>query len=363
MFVDKYWFEDDPIHGGLACAHCHGGDDTDANWRTAHDTVIADPSRDNLDASCGMCHSEIVKTHKTSLHVTLKAYVVAVDARATKDSDTLEVVHAARDTHCMTCHASCGSCHVSRPDTVDSGLLSSHYFEKRPPMRETCAACHGSRVDREYFGKNEGVEADVHRKNYMSCEQCHDAEEMHGDGVLYDSRYEVANRARCISCHDSIYETEGANVTQHVVHQGSVACQVCHATPYKNCYSCHVGKDLLDLPYFQTDPSEIGFKIGLNPNPTEDRPESYVTVRHVPADHGLFDFYVENGLADFDQVSTWKLATPHTIQRATPQNESCDSCHGNRELFLDEGDVRDEYLEANRDVIVPNNRIPPPMGR
>ena len=362
VFVDKYWLIDDPVHGSIACIQCHGGDPEDGDWRTAHEDVYRDPSWDNLDASCGMCHQETARTFTTSLHATLNAYVVAVDARASTDPLIINQVHTGRDNHCMNCHASCGQCHVSRPATVDSGLLASHYFQKRPPMKETCAACHGSRIDKEYFGKNEGMQADVHQKKYMRCEACHSGDEMHGDGNVYESRYEVENRAQCISCHDGIYGTEGENVSQHVMHQDQLSCQVCHALPYKNCYTCHVGKDIFDLPYFKTDPSEMGFKIGLNPLQSEDRPETYVTVRHVPVDQGLFDYYVEDGLANFDSVPTWKLATPHTIARNTPQNESCGSCHGNRELFLQESDVRPEYLEANKSVIVPDDRVPMSFG-
>jgi thiosulfate/3-mercaptopyruvate sulfurtransferase len=80
-------------------------------------------------------------------------------------------------------------------------------------------------------------------------------------------------------------------------------------------------------------------------------------------DRGLFAYYLDGALGDFDSVPTWKMATPHTIQRNTPQSESCDSCHGNRELFLQEGDVRGNYRRANRNVVVPDSMIPPKMGQ
>ena len=361
VFVDKAWFTDDPVHGSLDCVFCHSGDPDDGDWRTAHDDVLKDPSWDNLDASCGLCHGEIASGFKTSLHATLKPYERVIEMRATRDKDKFETVDMARETHCGSCHSSCGQCHISRPTGVGGGLLASHYIKKRPPMQETCTACHGSRVEKEFFGLNEGVPADVHRTKYMACGSCHSADEMHGDGVEYEDRYAVADRAKCLSCHDSIYET-GENISQHVMHQEKVSCQVCHAMPYKNCYSCHVAKDIFDLPYFRTESTEMGFKIGLNPLQSDERPEEYSIVRHIPIDHGLFEFYVEDALPNFDVLPTWKFATPHTIQRSTPQNESCGSCHGNRELFLQESDVLPEYLEANRDVIVPDDRVPRPMG-
>ena len=372
VFVNKRWLTEDPVHSSVGCVQCHGGDPTDADWRTAHNTVSKDPSWDNLTGSCGMCHSDIATKFATSLHATLQPYVLTIEMRSSREirgarrgqesSQTLQKVDAARESHCMSCHSSCGQCHVSRPESVEGGLLASHAIVKRPPMQETCAACHGSRVDREFFGKNEGMSADVHRQKYMKCGDCHSGDEMHGDGKEYENRYAVENRARCASCHESIYTEQNASLTQHVIHRDSVSCQVCHSMPYKNCYSCHVGKDDNGLNYFKTEPSVMGFKIGLNPLKSADRPEDFVTVRHVPIDHGLFDFYVEDGLANFDSLPTWKMATPHTISRKTPQNESCDSCHGNREIFLQESDVRPAYLNANRNVIVPDERIPPAMG-
>ncbi|MCJ7725856.1 MAG: hypothetical protein MUP76_05645, partial [Acidimicrobiia bacterium] len=62
-------------------------------------------------------------------------------------------------------------------------------------------------------------------------------------------------------------------------------------------------------------------------------------------------------LPNFDARPTWVYATPHNIQRNTPQNASCGSCHGNAELFLTEDRVAPEELEANRPVIV--IEIPP----
>ena len=363
VFVDKEWFSADPIHGSISCTTCHGGNPEDDNWRTAHDNVMKDPSWESPETSCGLCHGDIVGVFATSLHATLKPYVKAVDMRLSRDPSIREPANEARETHCMSCHSSCGQCHISRPDPVEGGLLASHFIQKRPPQKETCAACHGSRVDREFFGKNEGVPADVHTKKYLRCGSCHTGDEMHGNGVEYDSRYEVANRARCVDCHEGIYTQSTEYTPQHVIHRDKASCQVCHAMPYKNCYTCHVGKDIRGLSYFKTEPSDIDFKIGLNPLQSDDRPEQFVTVRHIPIDHELFGFYVEDAFTNFDNVPTWKLATPHTIQRRTPQNESCGNCHGNRDLFLQESDVRDEYLEANRGVIVPDEMMPVDMGR
>ncbi len=48
-----------------------------------------------------------------------------------------------------------------------------------------------------------------------------------------------------------------------------------------------------------------------------------------------------------------KIKFIHNIQLKTPQNASCDSCHGHPELFLNEADVEPTLREANQGVIVP----------
>jgi thiosulfate/3-mercaptopyruvate sulfurtransferase len=128
--------------------------------------------------------------------------------------------------------------------------------------------------------------------------------------------------------------------------------------PYKNCYRCHFGKDSLGYKFFKTGASTLEFKIGLNPLQSDRRPEKFVTLRHVPVDQKSFRFYVENGLANFSTLPTWKLATPHNIRRKTPQNTTCNACHGNAALYLLGKDVKPEYLEANAPVIVSPDQIP-----
>jgi thiosulfate/3-mercaptopyruvate sulfurtransferase len=122
-----------------------------------------------------------------------------------------------------------------------------------------------------------------------------------------------------------------------------------------------VGTDEKGLPYFKCKETKMLFKVGLNPNKTKDRPYNFVVLRHPPADPRLFDSYDENALSHFDDLPTWKLDTPHSIQRTTPQNRTCNSCHGNVSLFLQEGDLAGWEQRANAKVIVPANNIPKPV--
>jgi hypothetical protein len=342
----------DSIHGRMGCINCHGGASGVEEKEAAHEGVIREPDSVTV---CGPCHTQIVTTDQASLHTNLTGYSTALAARTIPDK--MPQLEEMMDNHCNTCHTSCGQCHVSRPTNLGGGLSAGHEFKAIPPMNLTCTGCHGSRIENEYKGKNRPVPADVHWiKGGMPCFDCHSADEMHG-ATEAETRYDGPPTPSCtdVECHASVGPGDGiANHTE--AHFEALSCQVCHSTTYKNCYSCHVGqKD--GVAYFKTDESQMLFKIGRNPLQSQDRPWTYVPVRHVPIDAEAFAYYGDDLLPNFDALPTWKYATPHNIQRITPQNETCDACHGNPEFFLTADDVAPEELEANQDVIV--EEVPP----
>jgi len=357
IFVDSE-IADDENHGELGCEECHGGDPDEADWQKAHIGVVKDPSYPDPSNACGACHEDIAEHYKTSLHVSLSPEKKMIDKRADSNPFVHAKVDAARETHCNSCHSSCGQCHISRPESVEGGLMEGHLFQKRPPMQQVCTACHGSRIGKEYLGKNKGYKPDIHKEKYFKCSKCHTADEMHGDGKDYANRYEVENGPKCLDCHEKVYEAASENTKNHWIHKDQVSCNVCHSQSYKNCYSCHFGKDEKGLKYYKTQKSQMQFKIGLNPLKSQKRPETFVTVRHVPVAQTSFKFYVENGLKNFDRLPIWKMTTPHNIRRKTPQNQTCNACHGNTKLFLISSDVDEKELKANQTVIVPMDRIP-----
>ena len=353
VLVDEEFLDEDP-HGEIACEQCHGGDPEATSFEEAHKGIIKDPSWPDPTKACGECHEEVVKPAKTSTHMTLASFDKIIGTRATDDPALRKkLFDEGLKTHCYSCHSSCGQCHVSRPEEVEGGFVEGHLFKKTPPMATNCTSCHGSRVEKEYLGKNKGLPPDVHyAKRGMKCVACHTGKEMHVAGEKYDNRYEVKEAPTCIKCHEKSFG-EGAKVKAHKIHKDKVSCHVCHSVAYKNCYNCHVGKDAQGLPYYKTEKSELGFKIGLNPLRDERHPYKFVTVRHIPVTKTTFDFYAKGAFSNFDRLPTWKLATPHNIQRKTPQNKSCSSCHKKKELFLLEEDVAPEERAANRAVIVP----------
>ncbi|MCB2224985.1 MAG: hypothetical protein KQH83_12545 [Actinobacteria bacterium] len=345
----------DSVHGSIACTDCHGGVSTAYDMEGAHEGVTTDP--DPLEA-CGSCHAELSQDHYSSLHGSLDGYYTVLAERSSEEA--WPQLMEAFDNHCDSCHASCGQCHVSRPTNAGGGLLSGHDFRGTPPMNLTCTGCHGSRVNDEYKGLNEtpGGEtyaADVHyNPNGMACFSCHGGDEMHAaqEGDESPHRLDGEAGAACVDCHAAVGGEADTNPQHSEHHLDELACQVCHAIPYKHCYSCHVQQSDEGVAYYTVEPSEMAFAIGLNPDQSEERPWSYVVLRHVPIDPQSFAFYGDDLLPNFDARSTWVYATPHNIQRHTPQNASCDSCHGNAELFLTEDRVLPEELEANQPVIV-----------
>jgi len=337
----------DSIHGKQGCITCHGGVSGEGGM-DAHEGVVTDP--DSVE-KCGICHTETVAANANSLHSNLSGYMTEIGARSTPDK--FPQLEEMMGNHCVSCHTSCGQCHVSVPTSLGGGLVAGHQFKQIPPMNLTCTGCHGSRVQDEYKGKNEGVPADVHWiKGGMPCFECHTSDEMHGKLGEATHRYDGPPTPGCTDadCHPNVASGDGiANHTD--AHFEALSCQVCHSTTYKNCYSCHVAQKE-GVAFFQIEPSEMTFKIGLNPLQGPDRPWKYVTVRHVPIDTESFAYYGEDLLPNFDAVPTWKYSTPHTIQRNTPQTETCEACHGNADVFLTADDVLPEELEANKGVIV-----------
>ncbi len=66
---------------------------------------------------------------------------------------------------------------------------------------------------------------DVHYQKGMMCNDCHNKQEMHGDGKLYKSKNDVKDRPKCLSCHQ-----DKGNQVAHTIHKDKVSCQGCHSS-------------------------------------------------------------------------------------------------------------------------------------
>ena len=345
VLVSQEDFQEDP-HNQMQCSFCHGGVQA-PDKEAAHVDLIPDPSGGETQV-CGTCHSVENRSFDASLHSTQEGYWTAIDKRsAPENHEALETMFG---NHCASCHTTCGDCHISQPNSVGGGFIEGHVVKKTPSMTRNCTACHGSRVGNEFLGKNEGFSSDVHfRSGRMRCTDCHTGMEMHDSTaactechstpeeaalVSSASRYAGASVPECKSCHEQV-GTDGDEILQHTLHGEKLACQVCHSITYTSCDGCHVAvSEKTGNPFFETEATYPTFFIGRNPNQNYHRPYEYVTVRHIPVDIESYAFYGENLLPNFNTLPTWAYTTPHNIQRITPQNESCNNCHGNVDIFL-----------------------------
>lgn len=329
------------VHGAIGCTGCHGGDAAAEEKTTAHAGMKA------AEAGCSDCHSEQTELHATSLHGTLNGMAYALKLRSGKENfPKLEPVWQA---DCASCHAGCSDCHITLPGAVGGGLIKGHEFFKRPPMKDSCVLCHGSRAGAEYTGKWEGVEPDVHFEAGMHCVDCH-KNDLHGDGQIYTDRWQVIGRPQCIDCHAAL---PNKTAEAHDIKHQDVSCQVCHAQPYQNCFSCH--GSIENGEYVRrTEHKGLDFKIGRNTAP--GYPHGIVTLRNNPVARKSFDHFGKNLLPHFDDYPTWKTVAPHNIRRVTQQNRSCESCHAQEKLFLQESDLDPHGSSANKEVIMPPAR-------
>lgn len=337
-------------HGALSCILCHGGEQ-DPDKDTAHTGLIADPSAD-AQGQCSTCHADVTEGFSQSLHATLNGYTVSMTARSIPENHP--ALEEAFTNHCASCHTTCGNCHISQPNSVGGGLLSGHLVEKTPPMTRTCTACHGSRVGAEYLGQHEEIPGDVHfREGRMNCVTCHQGADLHSTPEdATGNRYYGEQTPQCKECHDQV-GASGDPIAYHTLHNDKLSCQVCHSVEYTSCDGCHVAiSETSGSAFFKTDGTYLNFLIGKNPLQSEARPYEYVTVRHVPISEDSFAYYGDNLLPNYALQPTWRYATPHNIQRNTPQTATCNTCHSNPDYFLTADKVKPGELEANKDVII-----------
>ena len=329
------------LHNKLGCTSCHQGDST-ATDMTAHQGMT------DANKTCAECHDDQVRTFPSSLHNSLSGMARALELRS--GAENLATLDHMWQNDCATCHAECSDCHLSLPEAVGGGLIRGHEFLVRAPMEDGCALCHGSRAGGEYLGQHDGIAPDIHFEAGMHCLDCH-KNDLHGDGTVYPTRWHVAGRAQCTDCHEAL-PTAGINM--HTSEHNDVACQVCHAQRYQNCFDCHTGEE--DGEYFRRAGSkELLLKFGHNT--VEGYPYGFVTLRNNPVSRHSFDYLGEDLLPNFDVHPTWKTAAPHNIRLRPSQAGSCWNCHLNDELFLAPDDLDAEGATSNSEVTLTPRRI------
>lgn len=321
----------------------------------AHEGVVRDPSADPVEA-CGECHEAAANATLDSIHTQLNGERLMIETRAGHPMTESPELTNGFNASCDSCHTTCGQCHVSRPNSAGGGFVDGHVFKKTPSMIDNCTACHGSRVGEEYRGLHTDqipeYTGDVHYRAGKQCQFCHTADEMHS--AQGDHRYAVDKPADCADCHSDIASVN----SYHRQHIDDLSCQTCHSQDYKQCNACHVDEGI-------TGASWLSFKIARNPLP-DDKPYEFVTVRHTPVAPDTFANWGYPTLLYFEQLPTWKYATPHNLARWTSRTTKGDgqacftSCHETpatvEGFFLREVDLAEhpEEATANQHLIVPD---------
>jgi hypothetical protein len=356
----------------LSCSACHKGDASKGNnMDEAHSGMVADPSDPPHDV-CGTagCHESTADNFKSSLHRQLwgEKHMLALRTGSASFDQCPVPLKNGYNGECTLCHASCGDCHISVPNSAGSGLVNGHQFNQTPDMTQNCTACHGSRIGAEYIANEDiGYLGDVHyKKGRFTCtvSGCHDKYEMHGAAEEGTDRYHYNKLPSCNWCH---HEQDINEVNEyHATHIEDLSCQVCHAQDYNNCASCHVnGAYKTDDEYQKNNPAKA-FKIGRNPLP--ERGYKFVTLRHIPIARDTYDNWegVSGPLTAYDEYPTWKYATSHSIQRFTARTDTSGGkhcymrCHlnadpENQKYYLFESDIQEKWpdeVEANKEVVV-----------
>jgi|Deesub1362B_J571_1020462.scaffolds.fasta_scaffold08421_3 hypothetical protein len=127
----------------------------------------------------------------------------------------------------------CQGCHIE-PDACNT----CHVIEGDVPIDNACLGCHGRQNAEISLGYT-----DVHRDMGFPCAKCHNEEDAHGDGNMYNSMLEGAIHINCYDCHaDSLPSNSAHN--QHLGALGNpdddeLDCSACHVKTVVTCYNCH----------------------------------------------------------------------------------------------------------------------------
>ena len=342
VLVDTAFLDD--VHAQPGCIACHGGTPNTVDFADAHRGLRPQASA-QPDKACGSCHVGVAKQGRSSLHHMQWGIQKALTEHGADLTNPATAKAYAKK--CITCHASCSDCHVDRTKDAWGKLAAVHACSAQNIEGNACTSCHGQTAGAESSGAHEGIQGDFHTALGMTCTSCHaTATTFHSGkpGVgMQDGRPEPA----CTDCHPQAAKP-GGPILQHTIHSPTVQCQVCHAAgPYTSF------DDYAALGKTGAVSETLAFKIGRNPMQNEQRPWNYVLLRQVPITAGVFDGAGQGLVPLAGDVPAWMLATPHNMQRSTPQNQSCNACHGQETLFLTTKDVAPEAVEANRSVIVP----------
>ena len=340
-------------HGLLGCTYCHGGHPDDPTKDGAMAGANLRPTADSGVSVCGECHGDVVEKFATSLHNTTAGLKLSWDNRLADADEALGVDlagqyyhHGSYEGSCIDCHASCGECHVvSVEDLIDPnmGLLDGHNFvdaTSNEDIQHTCLSCHAGSITGCFTGY------DVHGPAGagMSCMDCHNINEIHGDGVERSTMaHSGAITTECEDCH-AVESLEGT--WHNEGHLEANECWACHSGTYNTCYNCHgwFAEGRGDVPFESRDVLCLGYDLGNG---------KITTLVKAPVDGGMLgDSTTALTIPDelLNNGSTWYAGFTHGVILPEANEEFCSRCHGEGTNLLTEADL--QYPDYEREQVV-----------
>lgn len=171
---------------------------------------------------CTDCHEDIATNFSTSLHHTAIGMYDEYALYA-MDHFGLDIENYYEEKNCQKCHVQkCTQCHID-----------SYEAHNQKVDTDTCEACHAKKQSSTYIGdlpmhKAVGGNADIHHEKNLTCTDCHGPDEMHGDGMYYETMM-AAVKVECEDCH-----------TPHDQPHETLDCNSCHTGWLLSCENCHI---------------------------------------------------------------------------------------------------------------------------
>ncbi|HID19498.1 MAG TPA: hypothetical protein EYP28_00950 [Methanophagales archaeon] len=181
---------------------------------------------------CEMCHSDIAENFVTSLHYTGAGMKDEYAKYAAKEFG-IDMDEYYAQWNCSKCHATtCEKCHVGYEAKM------GHGDQTQEITIDTCDQCHFKKQSATFIGdmpghKTKGPAPDIHYTKGLTCTDCHNAVEMHGDGTQYESQLEVVT-TKCEDCH------KASDIMAHTIHGDKLDCTACHSGWALSCKNCHL---------------------------------------------------------------------------------------------------------------------------
>lgn len=345
--VTKYLVDPDYVtttHGLLGCTYCHGGHPGEADASKAMADMNSRPTSDGGVSVCGTCHTQVVENYATSLHNTTKGLYNAWDERLSLASENMGVNlvdmyyhHDGYSGACYDCHATCGTCHVTSvqgaPGQV-TGLTAGHNFvdsTSNDEIANSCLSCHAGSITGCW------TNYDVHGPTGagLSCMDCHNATELHGDGNAYETMsHSGAITTECTDCHNADDLTGEWHSQTHLT---SAECWACHTSDYNTCNNCHgwnaASRNEGDQFAVTHDDTYLGYDVTNG---------KVTTLVHAPVDTGMLGDASDLMLneEDLNTRSSWWIGFTHGVIVPELNQEFCNRCHGEGAALLKEEDLQ-----------------------